>query len=428
MLINFSVKNFRSIKDKITLSFEATSDHTLEEYFIIEPRPGLRILKMGIIYGANASGKTNILRALDFLRDLIKKPHEQKDQKLNFSPFKFDKETVAQPTEFELEFYHNDKKYIYFLELNQTAILYEKLEASEGKRYLVFERTTNTEKELSQIKFGSKIKLPKAQKEVLNAYTLWNNTVLGAFKKTNIDLPELKDVADWFDYVLGKTIYPDSYLEQFLFDQINNNPKVKKLLTQLANYADLSISDFKTRTEEFSSEQHSSTNLKERYINVLYTHEKGYLDLLFLSHKVESNEYELNFYDESAGTQRYLGFAAILLDTLINQKILVIDELEASLHPDLIKHFILTFIVNSRNAQLIATTHFRELLQEKDILRPDIIWFTERKQDQSTDLYSLADFDSSVIRKTSSYYNAYKIGKLGAVPNLRSYYLDLDAN
>ena len=118
----------------------------------------------------------------------------------------------------------------------------------------------------------------------------------------------------------------------------------------------------------------------------------------------------------------------MLLDTLINQKILVIDELEASLHPDLIKHFILTFIVNSRNAQLIATTHFRELLQEKDILRPDIIWFTERKKDQSTDLYSLADFDSSVIRKTSSYYNAYKIGKLGAVPNLRSYYLDLDAN
>jgi len=89
----------------------------------------------------------------------------------------------------------------------------------------------------------------------------------------------------------------------------------------------------------------------------------------------------------------------------------------------LIKHFLLTFLVNSKCSQLIATTHFRELLMEKNIFRTDVIWFTEIKSDGSTDLYSLADFDSSVIRKASSIYNAYKIGKLGAVPNLDDYYL-----
>jgi AAA15 family ATPase/GTPase len=104
--------------------------------------------------------------------------------------------------------------------------------------------------------------------------------------------------------------------------------------------------------------------------------------------------------------------------------IVTIDELESSLHPDLLKHFLLTFLVNSKHSQLIATTHYRELLMEKDIIRNDAIWFTEKKEDGSTDLFSLADFDSSVIRNTSSVYNAYKIGKLGAVPNLSDYYID----
>ena len=96
------------------------------------------------------------------------------------------------------------------------------------------------------------------------------------------------------------------------------------------------------------------------------------------------------------------------------------------MHPDLFIHFLLTFLVNAKNSQLIATTHNREILNNKDIFRNDAIWFTDKSECGATQLYSLADFDTSVIRDTSNVYNAYKTGKLGGVPNLGDYYIDLD--
>lgn len=107
--------------------------------------------------------------------------------------------------------------------------------------------------------------------------------------------------------------------------------------------------------------------------------------------------------------------------------ILPVDELEASLHPDLYEHFLLSFLMNSKESQLIATTHNRELLNNKDIYRNDAIWFTDKNDDCATELYSLADFDSSVVRDTTNVLNAYKSGKLGAKPNTGDYYLDLNS-
>ena len=95
------------------------------------------------------------------------------------------------------------------------------------------------------------------------------------------------------------------------------------------------------------------------------------------------------------------------------------------MHPDLLKHFLLIFLANAKESQLIFTTHSRELLLEKDILRFDTVYFTEKKEDGSTDLFSLSDFDSNIIRKESSVYNIYKNGKLGANPNLKNYFLDI---
>ena len=106
--------------------------------------------------------------------------------------------------------------------------------------------------------------------------------------------------------------------------------------------------------------------------------------------------------------------------------IVSIDELESSLHPELFQHFLLTFLVNSKNSQLIATSHYREILNNRDIFRDDAIWFTDKNEDSATELYSLADFDSSVVRDTTNVLNAYKSGKLGGVPNLGDYYINLD--
>jgi len=129
---------------------------------------------------------------------------------------------------------------------------------------------------------------------------------------------------------------------------------------------------------------------------------------------------------ESEGTIRYYGFAGILSMMIRDSIAIPIDELEASLHPDLYLHFLLSFITNSKKSQLIATTHNREILNNKDIFRNDSIWFTDKKECCSTELYSLNDFDSSVIRDTSNILNAYKYGKLGGIPNLGDYYIDID--
>ena len=131
-------------------------------------------------------------------------------------------------------------------------------------------------------------------------------------------------------------------------------------------------------------------------------------------------KYKLEFKDESRGTQRFYQLAVILALLAKNSYIIPIDEIESSLHPDLLKFFILIFLSNSKNSQIILTTHIRELLLEKDILRKDAIWFCEKKENSSTDLFSLSDFGSE-IRDNSSIYNYYKCGKIGAVPNIKTF-------
>ena len=148
---------------------------------------------------------------------------------------------------------------------------------------------------------------------------------------------------------------------------------------------------------------------------------------LFFEHCIEEDgvvkKYPLPYQLESKGTQRYYGLSGLLNMMIKKESIFPIDELESSLHPDLFKHFILSFITNTKKSQLIVTTHFREFLKERDLFRDDVIWFTEKKEDGGTDLYSLSDFDSSVVRNTSSVFNAYRIGKLGAIPDLEDTYI-----
>ena len=142
---------------------------------------------------------------------------------------------------------------------------------------------------------------------------------------------------------------------------------------------------------------------------------------------MKCNEYILKFDKESLGTQKYFTLVGLLIFALFSDVILYIDELESSLHPDLYIHFLMFYIVNSKSeSQLIATTHNREILNNRDIFRDDAIWFTDKNEDSATELYSLADFDSSVVRDTTNVLNAYKSGKLGGIPNLGDYYINLD--
>lgn len=436
MIVNFSVQNFRSIKEKVLLSFEATTSDDLAAYYIINTSTNnkeLKLLKLGLIYGANASGKTTIIQALDFLREIVIDPFEKKTDRFDFKPFLFDEHTREENTFFSLEFIQNEMRYLYELELNENAVVNEKLYFYKPNKALVYSRSTELGKQLTTITFGGKITLNKEQKAYLEANTLWNNTVLGGFLKTNFESFELQEAMNWFKFKLNPIITPKTNLIGIVSDKIEKGDIIKSNVVELLKKADFNIHDIIIKKKALDIEPvlfeaiSKYLSVSDKRLSGIKEAGKNETNEIIFQHKYEdSKEYNLSYNVESAGTQRYYQFCGLLDLMIRNELIFSIDELESSLHPDLIKYFLLTFLVNSKNSQLIATTHYRELLMERDIFRNDVIWFTERKDDGSTDLFSLNDFDSSIVRNTSSVYNAYKIGKLGARPNLNDYYVELE--
>lgn len=429
MIINFSVENFGSIKEKQTLSFLANKSDHLEDYYIIEPIKGLRLNKLALIYGANASGKTTILKALDFLRKICTDPFDKKTEKFDFEPFLFDENTPNENTKLELEFVQNQIRYFYEVELNKNCIVKEKLFNFNPNKAVIFERTTDENKELTSIKFGSKILKKRHLEENIEIFTLWNNTVIGGFLKGNIDFKPLKSITDWFNTILYDALLtslnPRSAVTNLIEANIINKNMILKILKKADfNISNIVIKNTKKRVPKALIENSDFLIPTEQGLKMEFL-EYGIKEILF-THQVNNKNYDLALEKESDGTQRFYDLAGILGLLVFNNCILPIDELESSIHPDLFQHFLLTFLINSKKSQLIATTHNREILNNRDIFRDDAIWFTDKNEDSATELYSLADFDSSVVRDTSNVLNAYKSGKLGGVPNLGDYYIDLE--
>ncbi|WP_336069075.1 ATP-binding protein [Mesoflavibacter sp. CH_XMU1404-2] len=430
MIINFSLQNFGSVKDKQTLTFEADKSEHLNDFYIVN-RNGFRLLKLALIYGANASGKTTILNGLEFLRDLVLEPEEKKTDELEFKPFLFDEQTPNQNSILSIDFLQNGIRYDYEVEFTEQAIVSEKLDNYNPKKANIFTRKTDLKHQFSEIKFGSKIKKDKTFKKTLESNTLWNNTVLGGYLKTNIDFIELNETVDWFSNYLKPLVYTRTKLEGFVTSIIEDKEIQKKDVINILKKADFHISDILI--------QEKSEELPEGFIDFVEKleisndrvdklKEEGKVTSVSIDfeHTVNGKKYSLPIDLESQGTRRYYGFAGLLALLIKNKNIIPIDELESSLHPDLYIQFILSFLVNSQNSQILATTHNREILDNKDLFRNDAIWFTNKSENCSTQLYSLADFDTSVVRDTTNVLNAYKSGKLKGKPNLGDYYIDLD--
>ena len=411
MIVNFSIQNFGSIKDKQTLSFEADASKHLEDTYVVHTA-GKRLLKLALIYGANASGKTTVLKALDFLRDLVLKPKEKKTDILHFDPFLFDVQTSQEPTELSIEFVHEEVCYQYEVAFIRQAIISEALYIDTFERVLIYSRTTDIEEQLTKINFGDKITLEKSALQVLELNTLWNNTVLGGFLKTNINLEEFRRVADWFGNYLKSIIAPDTKLDTYITNEIDDEKITKEEILEILKKADFNISDMIIRKKE---------EFVQKYLPRFF---KVQIEgRIIFQHKIDNVFYSLPMEKESEGTKRFYGFAGLLALLVKTPTIFPIDELESSLHPDLYTHFLLSFLQNAQHSQLIATTHNRELLGDTDIFRNDVIWFTNKGEDCATELYSLADFDTSAIK---NFLNAYKIGKFSGVPRLFDTFIDLE--
>ena len=407
-------------------SFEATKDKHLEEKHIVEIVPGVRVSKLGVVYGSNASGKSNLINAFKFLHDFWFNTPESKDDETGSTPFLLDNETKQEPSEFVLTFYTNLKKYIYSLKLNEFNVLEESLffyptiqPAELFSRQLV--------NNISDVKFSSKLRISSIAKNEISIKCLTNMSLFAAYNQVNLHVPEIDTVISWMKEKYMNPVMPEvPFLEKFTENLVLNDSKVKDYILHFLNKADFNIRNFTTKIEKtpipediiaFVMNSNLPSEEKERVKNEKTIQMSA---TKFLHRVVDSNGkecfFELSELSQSKGTLRTMGIAGVINRAINENAFIAIDEIESSLHPRLVEFVLESFIKQSNTAQLLLTTHYDGLLEEKDLLRTDSIWFTNKKDDGSTDLYSLSDYKG--INRISSLQKAYKYGKFKAIPNI----------
>ncbi|MCL2141885.1 MAG: ATP-binding protein [Methanimicrococcus sp.] len=458
MIIDFHIRNFFSIKEEQILNFEADlKDEKYNDYFVIKAGKH-NLLKLIALYGPNGSGKTTILRAFDTLRNIVINTRDA-NQNLNYVPFAFDPKFKKQNTSFKLDFLIKEKneyiKYRYEIEYNSKEIVFEKLSYFPStKAAVIYERKSNAD-HVRGFDFivQKNMKLKKSEKDVIEANTLHNSTILSSFNKANPIFPNAKKVFEWFKNYMGhftETATFDTKSLNYLFGfdyskslSYFNDADRKKILIQFLENADMNISDIVIPEygETVSEFKDFWKTMAESLTKSCVSEEVPKTEDLYLSNKAAADAGKINskilhnyksgdgnkatflpIAFESAGTIRSIGFAHKLAQSMIQPSLLLIDEIENSLHLEMVKYSILTYLSNSADSQLIFTTH-NLLLMDWDIMRNDVIWFTEKKEDGATDLYALTDFNGVNRKKLLKQYMA---GNLGAFPDIYQYKFDLE--
>lgn len=432
MIAEFKIRNFYSLRDEQTLSFIPTNDDTSRDIYTEEVADGVSLLKIGCIYGSNASGKTNILKALDFFAQFMINDDLNKGDEIGVVPFLLDDVSRQERTQFEMTFYLNREKYRLNLVLDNKVIYEETLQVySSVQPTLLYKRTYNAEKDATDIVFGGKVGLVKKSREAIEGNTFNKRTVIAAFGKSNVEKSRLNLVYDFFSQRIAPIMYPQSSLMGFTKRRItkDRDGKLKKFILHFLKASDFNISDIAIHEEEVSITPvmelmiKNTSGMPEKAKEEIL--KKGTLrsDEMFFLHHTSNGDKELGEELESRGTKRYLGLATILYDLLVHGVILPIDEIETSIHYELLSYFIKVFLVNSkRGGQLIVSTHDINLLDE-DYIRRDVIWFTDKNDCGETQLIRLSTLG---LHKTLSVYNAYKQEKLVDLPFLDSIYMDMD--
>lgn len=430
MILEFSVKNYLSFKEEQTLSFESTSDKTHEKYYCKKIGKH-KILKTAMIYGPNASGKTNLLKAMNFLRNCALNTKE-KDDKTDFIPFLFDKKTQNEPGIFKIVFFIEKIKYEYELILDKERIYKEILKYyPKNQPATIYKRISHDNK--YHYTFGSTINyLKTAYKDALETQTTKTMTTISAWNKIDIELPELEKVYQFFKNEFLPIIEPTLKLQEYTFSKLKKSSKLKDFVIKMLEKADFNISNLKHYKNEIEVNEQflkelKNSNLPDEVIEDIKKQKTLKLDSFKFAHKLLGQTYRLSKNLESAGTMRTFGIAAPFYELLTSNRILTIDELESSLHPKLVNYLLNSFLVNSNYSQLIFTTHNLNIMADPDEIRRDVIWFTELDKSGGTNLFSLADFSSKDIRKNMNYLKAYKSGKFGAIPKFGSIFWE-DSN
>ena len=398
MLCQFTVKNFKSIRDEVTFDMQAATISEHEDRIIRYTDDEL-YLPVSAVYGPNGGGKSNVLEALHSLVTKVLRPlyatsnNEDvaiKMKKLVIEPFAFDKKTISEPTEFELFFRTALAEYRYELTVKKEVIEYERLDRIKletRRKSALFERDEN------EINLKGAFARLKTSDELSDTLPLLSYLGI-TYSKNEV----VQDVLDWFDQEIDFLNYGNPVQE--LQMAVSKSEDVKRLMLQMIQEMDLDIVDFRVEEKENDCIQ------------------------VFTKHVVNEYEVDLNLLDESSGTKKLFGLLPFIAKSLLKGTTLVIDELDAKIHPVLLKYLIMTFSnmeKNKKGAQLIFTSHDLSTMNN-EVFRRDEIWFVAKGNRQNSKLYSLVEFKNKKgesVRKDAKFDKQYLEGKYGADPYLR---------
>ncbi|MEH1828086.1 MAG: ATP-binding protein [Nostoc sp.] len=415
MLIEFSVGNYRSFKEQVTFSMVAANlvakDKKLDENNIFEIDDDLKLLKSAAIYGANASGKSNLATALGFMRwFMINSSKEtQSTEKIGIERFKLSTETEDKPSFFEIVFLINGKRYRYGFEATIEKVVSEWLfDVPKIKETRLFER------KLNKISVSKRFKADGIQQK-----TRHNALFLSVSAQFNVRIAQ--KILDWLTnrVALISTLNDIGYRGYTVSCLMDNENKDE--IFQLLKKLDLGFSDVKVEESEITADS-LPKELPDELKNLILKNVEGKLSSVQTIHQkfdgkgslVSTEIFNLDE-QESEGTKKVFALAGPLVDTLKNSKVLIVDEFDARIHPLISRAIVELFNsneTNPNNAQLIFMTHDTNLLNNK-LFRRDQIWFTEKNRYGATDLYSLAEYN---VSNDASFESDYIQGRYGAIP------------
>ena len=405
MLIRFKVSNFLSFKEETEFSMVAGKERIHPHHVIKGKKNQPNLLRAALLYGANAAGKSNFVKAIDFTKSRVLYSGSYstnffKNYIIKRLFFKTE-EPIDRASKFELEFIIKDNLYIYSFEDERNLVLSEKLVKIEnGNEILLFERASdfNGETKFREVNFLKKTTDKEFLKFVQRS-TRPDKLFLTHCAENNV--PWVQNIYEWFQNSL-EIVFPDTK-DIGLEERIQENKNFKIFFTDLVKKAGTGISSLEIKDIKRNSSKEEIEIYDHNRINTLF------LDLYH--GKLEFSEDE-----ESDGTRRLFDLAFPFYDLATSEtpKVYIIDELERNLHTNLSYMLLKSFLEQEGKGQLIATTHDTHLL-DLDLLRRDEIWFAEKDEHGATQLYSLYEFNPRYDKKIEK---EYLTGRFGAIPFL----------
>lgn len=423
MIRDFWVKNYLSISAKQELSFLAKGPSS---ELVTEVAEGVFLYKLGILYGSNASGKSNMLIALNEVFRLLVLPKSDATQRINGSiPFVLTKD---EPTEMHVSFYANGIRYDYDVKFNDKYILNEALYYYPNKsKSLFYERKFVSDNVQAEIKFGSSLKLLVKTQDSIRDNTLNNHSVLSVCRKAALK----EDIAQFnilYGWIMENYHDVDGDGEKGLVEILKDaysNPKKRKFYNTMLQKADLNILEYRPVVEdrfvpvEFRERIQKETIPEEMKEALLKPTSDS---VAFFNHSI-NGDFSIPLKWQSKGTQKYIRILEALYDMITSSHVYYLDELGEDLHYDLLYYYLNVFIFNSEKSQLIITSQETTLLSQ-DLINENrgVVWFVEKNKESASSEYSRGD--SFGLHKNLSLYNSYRIGRMGAKPELGSIFIN----